>query len=123
MIIVNRVMPSANTSTVRKMLPFGMTDCGQLADDVADARGREQHAERGEHLRKHGRPADRIDQPAAFLQRRDRRRPEPGEDGGEREQDAEAEEDVGLALRLDPAEAADRRVIVDERSRRARWRG
>ena len=84
--------------------------------DVADAGGGEHHAERGEHLRQHRRPADRVDQPPPLLQRRDRRRPQPGVEHAEREQRAEAEEDVGLALGLDQAELAERRVIVDERA-------
>ena len=54
------------------MLPSGMTIRVSAPIDVADARGREQDAERGQHLRQHRRPADRVDQPPAFLQRRER---------------------------------------------------
>ena len=52
------------------------------ADDRADGRAdtgrRENRAQRREHLRQHHRPADRIGQPATFVDRGKRRRTKPG---------------------------------------------
>jgi hypothetical protein len=79
--MVKIAMPSPNTSDGQEDAAFGDDHPGQRADGVADSGGGEQHAERGQHLRQHRRPADRVDQPPAFLQRGDRRRPQPGEDG------------------------------------------
>jgi len=49
-----------------------------------------------------------------LLKRRDRRRPQPGVEDRQREQRAEAQEDVGLPLGFDETLPAERRVIVDE---------
>ena len=73
----------------------------ECADCRADARGGKDDAERREHLRQHHRPADRISQPAAFIDRRKCRRTKPCVRDDQRNNDAAAKQHQGDRLGID----------------------
>ena len=116
MTMVKIAMPSPNTATVRKTLPSGMTI--RVSEPIASPTPAAANSTPSEASICGSTAA----QPIASISRRPScsgaigGRPQPGEDRAQREQHAEAEEDIGFALGLDPADAAERRVIVGKRA-------
>ncbi|ABA50007.1 hypothetical protein BURPS1710b_0445 [Burkholderia pseudomallei 1710b] len=80
---------------------------GHVGDRLADARVREHQPEHAEHLRQHGRPRQRVDQPPRLLQRlADRIARDPAREP-EGDHAADAETDQRDVLRIDERRAAD----------------
>eukprot|EP01035_Chromulina_nebulosa_P035374 gene35374-47533_t len=94
---ISTIVPTENRREVERFatrletLPFDTP----AADHAADIGGKEDGAERRQHLGQEDGPADGVDQPAPLVQRRGGGRPQPGKGRAESDQTTERERDQG----------------------------